>query len=238
MLREGVQVVIAGRPNVGKSSLLNMLVGHEKAIVTPCAGTTRDLVEEYINIAGLPVRLVDTAGVHAAQDPVEQIGVERARSAIAGADLILMVIDLSSGLGAADQAILEQVAALPHLLVGNKADLKVVEHGIDELSEPLISVSAQTGQGIELLREAIAERLMGRRVLEDSVLLANARQEQALQRALQGVSDALVGAQSGVAVDLLAVDLQFAYDSLGLLLGETVDEDIIEQVFSRFCIGK
>lgn len=238
VIREGIQVVIAGRPNVGKSSLLNALVGREKAIVTEYAGTTRDIVEEYVAFGGVPVRLMDTAGLHAASDPVEQIGVERARQAILDADLVLVVLDQSRPLQDEDWAVLSLAQSSPHLVVCNKADLGRELQLSATLAAHSLAVSATTGTGLDELRSEIVSRVLGRESLEDSVLVANARQEAALRQTLAALQDARTTLAMGLPQDMLSVDLDQALQSLGSLLGETTDEAVIADIFARFCIGK
>lgn len=239
LLREGVQVVITGRPNVGKSSLLNALLGREKAIVSEYAGTTRDIVEDYLSFEGIPVRLMDTAGVHAANDPVEQIGVRRAQQAIAAADLLLVVIDQSVALQTEDRAILQQTADRSRLVVANKSDLPTGLHSEPELvHERVLPVSAVTGSGLAELRQEVMHALLGQPWLEGGLMLANARQEELLRQAVEAVRAAWQAAEGRLPLDMLTVDLQAAHDALGAMLGATVNEDVIEQIFSRFCIGK
>jgi tRNA modification GTPase len=241
VLRDGIRVVIAGKPNVGKSSLLNALVGREKAIVTEYAGTTRDIVEELVVIGGVPVRLMDTAGLHAARDPVEQIGVDRAERAMAEADLLLVVLDNSSSLTEEDQRVLRLAAGRPHLIVLNKGDLEGCDHPELVLSRAQgvpLTVSAATGAGLGLLRSTIVQQVIGKQSLEESLLVANARQEQALRRAAEFLRDAKHTLDNGLPLDLVTVDLEEALRELGSVLGEAVDEAVIEDIFSRFCIGK
>ena len=238
VVREGIRVVIAGRPNVGKSSLLNALVGREKAIVTEFAGTTRDIVEEYVSFGGVPVRLMDTAGLHVADDPVEKIGVERARDALKCADLVLVVLDRAQPLAEEDQQALELARDRQHLIVLSKADLKPAVDLPPSLQANALAVSAVTGTGLEQLRAEIVSRVLGQDSVEDSVLVANARQEEALRQALGALSDARATLASGLPQDMLSVDLDQALTSLGALLGETTDEAVIADIFARFCIGK
>lgn len=239
LLREGLQVVIAGRPNVGKSSLMNALVGRDKAIVTEFAGTTRDIVEEYIVLDGIPVRLMDTAGLHITSDPVEEIGVARARQAILGADLTLVVLDQSTQLEEEDYGVLGLCGGVPHLIVCNKGDLGRAFDSQCELGGKMaLHLSSKTGEGLDELKKAIVAKVYGNQLLEGSLLVANARQEELLRRALQAVGDAARTLLDAVPVDMLSVDLNEAYDCLGAILGETVDGGIISGIFGRFCVGK
>lgn len=239
VIRDGIQVVIAGRPNVGKSSLLNALLGREKAIVTEFAGTTRDIVEEHISLDGVPVRLMDTAGMHVASDPVEMIGVDRARQAVSAADLVLVVFDSSRPLSEEDYQVLEFSQAKPYLVVLNKADLDPEEGVLSQVSgEKFLLVSAVTGSGLDLLRSEIVKQVLGQQSLEDGILVANARQEEALRQALLGLREAGETLAAGLPLDMLSVDLNQALDGLGSVLGEATDEAVIADIFARFCIGK
>lgn len=240
LLREGFRVVLAGRPNVGKSSLLNRLVRENRAIVTDVPGTTRDVIEEWINLRGLPVMLADTAGIRETADLVEQLGVDRSRATLEQADLVLLVLDASQGLTAEDQ---ELVRLLPERVswVGlwNKVDLAAGDSLGREgemLGAPVLGVSAYTGAGIAELEELIA-REAGLVDKEESAV-ANARQEEALRRAERHLEAALDTYRSGLGSDLISIDIRAAWVVLGEITGESVGEDLLDQIFSRFCIGK
>jgi tRNA modification GTPase len=256
-LREGLQVVIAGQPNVGKSSLLNALAGAELAIVTPIAGTTRDRVSQTIQIEGVPLHVVDTAGIrqdlHAA-DEVERIGMQRSWEAIGQADAVLFLHDLSRqgqpGYDAAEQTIADQLAAavgagVPVLQIYNKADL-VPGHAADGATgaalgagaDAGIRLSAQTGQGLEGLRRALLH-CVGWQAAPEGLFTARARHVQALRDTLHHVQAAQAhAAQRDAALDLLAEELRLAHQSLCSITGAFSNEDLLGEIFSRFCIGK
>jgi tRNA modification GTPase len=239
--RQGIRAAIVGRPNVGKSSLLNALLRGDRAIVTPIPGTTRDTLEETINIQGVPLVLVDTAGIRAeAGNEVERIGVERSRSALDRADLALLVIDGSQPLTDADADIVALIGRKPVLIVVNKSDLPQVELLADLLPPgPRLSVSALTGEGIQELEDAIVELVLGGTVTAaETPLVSNPRHQASLNRALDHVGAAEGGHLGGLSSDLVAIDVREAVDALGEITGETVSEDLLEAIFSNFCIGK
>lgn len=238
VMREGLNLVIVGRPNVGKSSLLNALIGQERAIVTEIAGTTRDVIEEFFIVEGIPVRVADTAGLRETDDPVEQIGVRRARKALADADLALVVLDQSSNLHPEDGYVLAETAEHARIIVLNKSDLGSAVWLDDFAKERIIPVSAKTGEGLGLLTTRIRDMVLEGDVRRESLMIANARQEQLLREAYQSLDDAKNAIIQGVPLDVAGIDLQAAWDKLGMLLGRTVQEDIIDQIFSRFCLGK
>ncbi len=248
MLREGVRIAIIGRPNVGKSSLLNALLGEERAIVTPVPGTTRDLIEESFQIGGVPFVVVDTAGLRESADVVEQIGIERTRRAIQMADLLLVVLDQSEGLTQEDRALLEQLPPeLPKIVVWNKRDLvspdererlpEIVFHA-DTEKWAVVSLSALTGEGLETLRKALLEVLGLTGVGEERLLLTHQRHIHAVQSACEHLKSALQSLQEQMPPDLLAVDLRCAWMALGEITGETVDAELVNRIFRDFCIGK
>jgi tRNA modification GTPase len=247
--RQGIRAAIVGRPNVGKSSLLNALLRGERAIVTSIPGTTRDTLEETVNVGGVPLVLVDTAGIRAeTDDEVERIGVERSRAALERADLALLVIDGSQPLTDADWDIAALIGGKPALVVANKCDLPHLEVGADgstELAEVLLPsvrrlrVSALTNEGIEGLEEAIVELVFGGAVTTaDTPLVSNPRHQASLKRAIDHVGAAEGGQLGGLSPDLVAIDVREAVDALGEITGETVSEDLLEAIFSNFCIGK
>jgi tRNA modification GTPase len=239
--RQGIRAAIVGRPNVGKSSLLNALLRGERAIVTPIPGTTRDTLEETVNVGGVPLVLVDTAGIRAETgDEVERIGVERSRAALERADLALLVIDGSQPLTDADWDIAALIGGKPALVVANKCDLPQLELATGLLpSVPRLRVSALTGEGIEALEEAVVELVFGGAVTTaDTPLVSNPRHQASLKRALDHVQAAEGGHLGGLSSDLVAIDVREAVDALGEITGETVSEDLLEAIFSNFCIGK
>ena len=236
VLREGARVAIVGRPNAGKSSLLNALAGAELAIVTQFAGTTRDVLEETVSMEGVPVTLYDTAGIRAADDPVERIGVERARLAAERADLLLVCFDAAAPLTEEDLALLRETEGRPRIAVCNKSDLPAL-WSAETLAAQGISactVSAETGEGLAALRHAIAVRVAPE---QESALVTNARHIEALQLAAAAVAEARQNA-GGAELELVATDLREALSALGQITGRTAAADLIECIFSKFCVGK
>jgi tRNA modification GTPase len=241
--RQGVRAAIVGRPNVGKSSLLNALLRGERAIVTPIPGTTRDTLEETVNLQGVPLVLVDTAGIRLeTDDAVERIGVERSQAALQRADLALLVIDSSQPLAGLDWQIADLIGDKPALVVLNKCDLPALKK--DEAAGLLptalhLNISALTGEGIAEMERAIVEMVLGGEVTAaDTPLVSNARHKASLLRALEHVQAAETGHLGGLSADLVAIDVREAVDALGEITGETAGEDLLEAIFSRFCIGK
>ncbi|MGI6368314.1 MAG: tRNA uridine-5-carboxymethylaminomethyl(34) synthesis GTPase MnmE [Anaerolineae bacterium] len=237
--REGVRAAIVGRPNVGKSSLLNALLRAERAIVTPVPGTTRDTLEEAINLRGVPLVLVDTAGLVDASDPVERIGVERARRALAEAQLAIVVYDGSVVPQAEDRAIAELAADKAAAVVLNKADLGSVA-GYQCLLEgvPHVLLSAVTGEGLEALEEVLAAHLLQAEDTQASPAASNPRHRALLQRALASVEAVQQALHAGEALDLISIDLQEAVSALGEITGEQATTDLLESIFGQFCVGK
>jgi tRNA modification GTPase len=239
--RHGVRAVIVGRPNAGKSSILNALLRANRAIVTPVPGTTRDTLEETINLRGVPVVLVDTAGLNdQAQDLVERLGIERSRLALDQADLVLLVIDGSQPLAEVDWAITEGLDHRPVLVVINKVDLPCVADMGDLLpSAPRAQLSALTGEGLHDLEDAMLNMILGGEVLtSDAPLVSNLRHKEAIERALSHLGTAQQTYERKLPADFVAIDLTAACDALGEITGETVAEDLLETIFSHFCIGK
>jgi len=239
--REGVRIAILGRPNVGKSSLMNRLLGSDRAIVTPIAGTTRDTIEESTNIEGLPVVLTDTAGLRETSDAVERIGVERSRATAERSEILLLVVDASTSLDLDDLALLRLLPSLRRIVVLNKMDLTtVVEPDAAAFTgAPAVRVSARTGEGLDALRREIHELATGGAGRpEQGTALSTTRQRDAARRALAQLRRARLGYGAGLPEDLLSVDLAAAVRSLGEITGEDATEDLLDTIFSRFCIGK
>ncbi len=243
MLREGVSVVIAGRPNVGKSSLLNALLQSERALVTALPGTTRDTIEEYLDIEGLPVRLVDTAGIRENAEEVEGLGIRRARQQIEQADLILLVIDLAAGVRAEDLDIFGDIRHKPVILVGNKVDL--LPSGPPPLTERFpqvlaqVFVSARREMGVDELKQAVFKEVAGNQSQwEEAGCTPNLRHQNALARAYSASDLVRDGLQSAISADLLAIDLQECLAELDIIVGATTTEDILDLIFQQFCLGK
>ena len=242
VLREGIRTVIVGKPNVGKSSLLNVLAGDERAIVTEIAGTTRDSLEEQIRIRGLTLNLVDTAGIRETEDVVERIGVDRAKNMVNEADLVLYVVDSSSVLDENDEEIISFLKDQNVIVLLNKSDLPSAvnsEMVQERLSKPVISVSAREETGIEEFADLLEKMFLeGRVSFNDEVYLTNARQKNAMEEAKRSFERVKESIEAGMPEDFFSIDLMAAYDSLGQILGESVGEDLVNEIFSKFCMGK
>lgn len=242
--REGLSTIIIGRPNVGKSSLLNSLLRENRAIVTDVPGTTRDIIEEFINIRGIPLKIVDTAGLRETEDKVERIGVEKTREMIGQADLVLLVLDAARGLEEGDLAIVNTIGDKKAVFLINKADVKeqrIDENEVERLAEgrPVLWISAETGQGLEDLEDKIVEMVLGGQVAaSDAVLVASVRHKQALEKASWHLREAVAGVRGSLPVDVVAIDIRAAWEALGEITGSTVTEDLLDRIFKDFCIGK
>lgn len=241
--RDGITAAIIGKPNVGKSSLLNALVKQEKAIVTELPGTTRDVIEDYINIRGIPVKIMDTAGIRDTKDPVERIGVQRARQAIKGADLIILVLDMGSGLAREDLEIFNSIEEQNLIILVNKDDLEEkriepVEIEQNFSGKTVIWVSVKEGQGLELLEGTIEAMVFSGRLEGDDYQVAfNLRQKGALEHCIKSLQDALNNL-GRLPLDCLAVDIGGALESLGEINGKSLKEEVVNRIFHDFCIGK
>ncbi|MGG3031196.1 MULTISPECIES: tRNA uridine-5-carboxymethylaminomethyl(34) synthesis GTPase MnmE [Bacillus] len=243
ILREGLSTVIIGRPNVGKSSLLNSLVHEAKAIVTDIPGTTRDVIEEYVNVRGVPLRLVDTAGIRETEDIVERIGVERSRQVLKEADLILLVLNNSEELSEEDVKLFEAVEGMDVIVILNKTDLeaKIDSERVRELANgrPVVTTSLLKEEGINDLEEAI-QSLFYTGAIEsgDLTYVSNTRHISILQQAKRAIEDALSGIEQDVPIDMVQIDLTRCWELLGEIIGDSVHESLIDQLFSQFCLGK
>ncbi|SAZ16278.1 tRNA (5-carboxymethylaminomethyl-2-thiouridylate) synthase [Staphylococcus aureus] len=243
IMREGLSTVIVGKPNVGKSSMLNNLIQDNKAIVTEVAGTTRDVLEEYVNVRGVPLRLVDTAGIRETEDIVEKIGVERSRKALSQADLILFVLNNNEALTQEDYTLYEVVKNEDVIVIVNKMDL---EQNIDinEVKDmigdtPLIQTSMLKQEGIDELEIQIRGLFFGGEVQnQDMTYVSNSRHISLLKQARQTIQDAIDAAESGVPMDMVQIDLTRTWEILGEIIGETASDELIDQLFSQFCLGK
>jgi tRNA modification GTPase len=241
VLRDGVSVIIAGKPNAGKSSLLNSLLSEKRAIVTSVPGTTRDIIEEIVNIRGLPVTLLDTAGICVSDDPVEQEGIHRARVKIPSADLVIILLDGSRPFDEDDLLSFEAVGSTPHLTVINKSDLPArLVMPESHRPERLHSISTATGEGIESLRDTIAELFLHGKLTDnrDLAFLSDARHRDALQRVADSLSRFIAALAGASSFELLVIDLRDALDALGQITGQTTPDDILDLIFDKFCIGK
>lgn len=236
--RQGMRTAIVGRPNVGKSSLLNRLLGENRAIVTPIPGTTRDTLEEVVNIKGMPFILVDTAGIIRTKDSVESLGVERSRRAIERADLVLLVVDTSEELSPADEEIIGLLKDKTALVAANKCDLPR-KADLSSLPWKAVSTSALTGEGMAALEKAMVDVVLGERVIaSDALLVSNPRHKACLEVAKKHVLKAEESLQAKLPDDFVAMDITAALNALGEITGETVTDELLETIFSRFCIGK
>ena len=242
VVRAGVRLAIIGRPNVGKSSLLNALLRRDRAIVTPVPGTTRDVLEETIAIDGVAFILVDTAGIRHTDDDVESKGVARSRRSLAEADMVALVVDAAAGVTAEDVALLGEARVLPTIVIGNKSDLLSESPDRPDLNDEevdYISVSAKTGEEIDTLEKLFLSRALGGRVLAtDEVLVSNARHADALRRAKAAVARARAALSDGLSEEFAASEIRTALSCVGEITGRDVSADILDRIFGRFCIGK
>lgn len=243
ILREGLSTVIIGRPNVGKSSLLNSLVHENKAIVTDIPGTTRDVIEEYVNVRGVPLKLVDTAGIRETEDIVERIGVERSKKVLSKADLILLVLNYSEELTIEDENLFKAVKGMDFIVIINKTDLpqKINLDKVKELANgsPVITTSLKEDRGVDELEEAIANMFFSGTIeSKDITYVTNSRHIALLNQALKSIEDAIEGVELGTPIDIVQIDLTKTWETLGEIIGDTIHESLIDQLFSQFCLGK
>lgn len=243
ILRDGLETVIIGKPNVGKSSLLNALLKEKRAIVTNIPGTTRDIIEEFINIRGIPLKIVDTAGIRETTDIVEKLGVEKTHEFIATADLILLLLDASIPLSAEDREVLTLLIGKEAIVLVNKSDLPI-QLEMDEVCKyvsdrKILKISVVEGIGLAELEQAIVDMVYSGRVEQkEGAFINNLRQANLLEQAKQYLEDVLLTIEESMPIDCIVVDLRDAWDKLGQITGDTVGEDIIHEIFSQFCIGK
>lgn len=243
LLREGINIVIAGKPNVGKSSLLNQLAGSTRAIVTDIPGTTRDIIEEYVNIKGIPAKIIDTAGIRTTQDIVEKIGVDKAFKAIEDADLIIIVIAADTGIVKEDEEVLQGIRGKKSLVLINKMDL-VDRSRLDEIRNQLdadiiLEASVINDEGIEGLEDKISELFFkGDISKNEEVLLTNARHKSLVDKAINAIDQALGSFDMGMPLDMVTIDIKNSAECIGQITGESIDDAVMHNIFSRFCIGK
>lgn len=245
LLKEGINTVIVGKPNAGKSSLLNALVGRERAIVTDIAGTTRDVLEEQINLNGITLNIMDTAGIRSTEDVVEKIGVDKALSLVDKADFIIYVVDTSTALDENDEKIIDAIRKKKAIILLNKSDLIQVT-GEDEIKEKLsgadhkmIAISAKENLGIDVLEETITEMFFhGTISFNDEVYITNIRHKNALIQAVESLKLVKQSVENGMPEDFYSIDLMNAYEELGTIIGEAVEDDLVNEIFSKFCMGK
>ncbi len=239
---EGINTVILGKPNAGKSSFLNALMGEERAIVTDVEGTTRDTLEEHILIHGISLNLIDTAGIRETEDKVEQIGVEKAMQCAKSADLIIFVIDSSRKMDENDRNILELIKEKKTILLYNKCDLNPavsLEEIQDITSAPVVKISAKYGDGVETFEKTLKKMFFdGKLDMNDQVFLTNARQKNDMIRARESIKMVEEGIEQGMSEDFFTIDLMNAYEALGMVIGESVEDDLVDTIFQKFCMGK
>jgi tRNA modification GTPase len=244
ILRRGIRAAIVGRPNVGKSSLLNQLLGKDRAIVSPIAGTTRDTIEETANIRGLPVVFIDTAGLREARDEIEREGIRRSRESLASAEFILHILDASEPLTEADEKYLAEFAGKKRILVRNKTDLPVKlnlphDSRFTIHDSHVVDVSCLSGQGIEALKDAIKELVWSGEINAGMLqVMINSRHQDALNRARAAARQTIDALRGDVTLELVAMDLRIAVNAVGEIVGKTATEDLLDSIFSQFCIGK
>ncbi|WP_123054931.1 tRNA uridine-5-carboxymethylaminomethyl(34) synthesis GTPase MnmE [Clostridium sp. JN-1] len=241
IIREGLNVVIIGKPNVGKSSLLNYLLQEKRAIVTEVPGTTRDIIEEYININGIPVKIIDTAGIRETEDLIEKMGVEKSKEKINQADLIILMLDLSRELDGEDKKIIEYIKDKKYIVLLNKSDLasKIDVNKIKELNQDhVIETSVKTGKGIDILKKQIKKLFFKGEIKSKQLILTNTRHKEALIKGKYSCNQAIQALKDTSAIDLASIDIRNAWSSLGEIVGDTLQEDIINKIFSQFCLGK
>ncbi|WP_370808661.1 tRNA uridine-5-carboxymethylaminomethyl(34) synthesis GTPase MnmE [Eubacterium ramulus] len=242
ILKEGINTAIVGKPNAGKSSLLNILVGEERAIVTEIAGTTRDILQEQIQIGGIGLNVIDTAGIRDTEDIVEKIGVNKSREYIEKADLIIYVVDSSTELDENDQEIIEAIQDKKAIVLLNKSDLDAKTDAAilqERLDKPILSISAKNNTGIHELEKLIEEMFFsGKLSFNDEVYITNIRQKNALAEAESSLKMVLQSIDDGMPEDFFTIDMMNAYEVLGTIIGESVGEDLVNEIFSKFCMGK
>ena len=246
LLREGITCAIIGKPNAGKSSLLNALAGSSRAIVTDIPGTTRDIIEEYVNINGIPVRFLDTAGIRSTKDPVEAIGVERARTAAAEAELVIILLDAQTGITGEDREVLDTSRNRKTIIMINKTDM-ADDQGIGKMKEqlgslgdmPVVVASMIDGTGMDDLSEKIEELAAGGDISPNTeILLTNARHRQLIEDAVSSLDSAQTAYENGLPLDFVTIDIRDGAEALGRITGESVSEDVVNEIFAQFCVGK
>lgn len=240
IIREGIRTAIVGRPNVGKSSIMNMLTGTDRAIVTDIEGTTRDTLEEYINLGGITLKLIDTAGIRDTEDVVEKIGVDRAIESMEAADLIMLVLDSSESLTDNDRELISRLRDKRYIILINKSDLaqKLDTAELGTLQNVLY-ISAKSGQGLDEIRETIREMFFKNEIdFNNQLYITNARHKAALVRAAESLGRVRESIGAGVGEDFYTIDMMAAYESLGEIIGETLEDDLADKIFKDFCMGK
>jgi tRNA modification GTPase len=240
ILRDGIKTVIIGRPNAGKSSLLNVILNEERAIVTDIEGTTRDTIEEFVQIKGLPLKIIDTAGIRNAQDKVEQIGVDKAIEIAEKSDIVIAIFDISKELNEEDEKIINLIKDRNAIIVLNKIDIinKKIEK-LENLNKPIIKISTKTREGVDKLYEKIAEIFkLNEMASNGEVIISNKRHQYLIKNAAKEISNAQEALKNNMPVELISSNLRNAMEELGKITGETVTDDVIKEIFSKFCLGK
>ena len=239
IIRDGLNIVIVGKPNVGKSSLLNALLKEKRAIVTDVPGTTRDVIEEYINLDGIPIRITDTAGIRETEDIVEKIGVEKSKEKIEEADLIILMLDASRDIDEEDKAIIDKIKNRKYIVLLNKIDLdmEISQEVINDLDNK-IDISAKTGKGIDDLKIEIKNLFFNGEINSESLIISNTRHKQALYRSLENCDIALNRVNANEYLDLISIYITAAMKALGEITGDELEEDLLNKIFSEFCVGK
>lgn len=244
ILKEGIHTVIVGKPNVGKSSVLNVLVGSERAIVTDVAGTTRDILEEQVNLNGIMLNVIDTAGIHETEDIVEKIGVDKAKQYLENADLVLYVLDSSQAMSEEDHKIAEMIRGKNVIILLNKSDLeqKAEREEFDQLSQlsdHIVLISAKEGNGIDDLTKIIYNMFLnGNITFNDELVITNIRHKNALSETMESLHYVEESIQNQMPEDFYSIDLMHAYETLGTIIGESVEDDLADEIFAKFCMGK
>ncbi|WP_315114632.1 tRNA uridine-5-carboxymethylaminomethyl(34) synthesis GTPase MnmE [Clostridium intestinale] len=239
ILREGLNMVIIGKPNVGKSSLLNYLLQEKRAIVTDIPGTTRDVIEEYINLDGIPVKIVDTAGIRETEDIVEKIGVEKSKEKIDEADLVVLMLDISRDFEEQDREIVNYIKDKKHIVLLNKVDLdyKINRDSLIDL-ENILEVSIRNDEGIEAFKDKIKELFFGGKLQSESIIISNTRHKEALYRSKENCELALMSVRKNEFLDLISIYVTSGLKALGEITGSEIEEDLVNKIFSEFCVGK
>ncbi len=239
LIREGLSLAIVGKPNVGKSSLLNALLREKRAIVTDIAGTTRDVIEEYINLDGVPVKIIDTAGIRETEDIVEKIGVERSKEKLEEADLVLLVLDSSRELEDEDTQLIDYIRDKKSIIILNKIDLesKIEESVLEEFND-IIKISAREELGLDILKKTIKDLFFSGEIDSESLIISNSRHKQALYRALENAENALGRVKNNEYLDLISIFVMSALKALNEITGNELEEDLVNKIFSDFCVGK
>lgn len=241
IFKEGIKTVILGKPNVGKSSLMNFLLNENRAIVTEIPGTTRDTIEEYVNIKGIPLRIIDTAGIRDTEDTVEKIGVEKALSKVDEADLVMMLFDSSRELEAEDEKILQYIQNKKTIYIKNKTDLenKLNLSGYEDIEKEAINISVVNNQGLDEIIEKLSSMFFeGAINIENELIINSARHKNLLINAKNSLDEVLKSINNGMTIDFLEIDLKETMENLGLIVGKSVSDDLVDKIFNEFCIGK